>query len=585
MNCLLNLCFILSFCWVQVALSSTNVAPSGQFVHSSNPFNSPFPKHGRRWKKGSSFAESVPTETNIESTTRYVAECEMPTKFGHFRMRSYVYSSPRLQLEPIAVICGDVKDKENVLVRVHDQCFTSEVFGSLRCDCREQLQAGLGMIQKEQAGVVIYLQQEGRGIGLANKIAAYSLQDQGLDTVEANLHLGFRDECREYHAVPTILKDLGIKSVRLMTNNPFKINELTKLGVQINERVSLQIRPNRFNSKYLESKRDKMNHFLEEMIPATNNNHNSNKKNPVVEEAPQQHVKEIITEHTTTIVQSPDDIVTTKPFDESKLMSLEGGATPDWNAQDSSDISTSSSASDDLSLPANDTSPSYLFPNVTYAFGKESVLQAIEAVKEGKVVIVVDDEDRENEGDLILAAEKATPENIGFLVRYTSGVICVSLEAERLEALALPPMVTNNEDPKQTAYAVSVDHKDTSTGISAFDRALTIRNLVDPMARKEDFQRPGHVFPLRYKAGGVLNRAGHTEASLDLTRLAGLANPGGVLAEIVHDDGSMMRLPALQQMAKEFNLVLTSVRDIQAYRCELEQTSSSSSASSLSPEK
>jgi 3,4-dihydroxy-2-butanone 4-phosphate synthase len=204
-----------------------------------------------------------------------------------------------------------------------------------------------------------------------------------------------------------------------------------------------------------------------------------------------------------------------------------------------------------------------------YAFGRASVEAAVAAVAAGKVVMVVDDADRENEGDFIMAAEKATAETIGFIVRYSSGVLCASLEGERLDALALPPMVVNNQDPKQTAYSVSVDHKDTSTGISAADRALTFRELVNPLAQVGDFQRPGHVFPLRYKPGGTLTRRGHTEASLDLSGMAGLRR-GAVLAEVVHDDGSMMRLGPIEEFALAHGLVLTSVQDIAAYRSETE---------------
>ena len=186
--------------------------------------------------------------------------------------------------------------------------------------------------------------------------------------------------------------------------------------------------------------------------------------------------------------------------------------------------------------------------DIKYAFGRESVLAAIAAVKAGKIVLVVDDEGRENEGDLIMAAEYATPATVGFIVRHSSGVLCISMESERLQLLQLPPMVINNEDPKQTAYTVSVDAKyNTTTGISAADRATTFRVLANPKTAPSDLQRPGHVFPLRYKTGGVLARAGHTEVSLDLARLAGL-QPAAVLAEVVNDDGSIMRLEALKEI-------------------------------------
>jgi len=151
--------------------------------------------------------------------------------------------------------------KSDVLVRVHDQCFTSEVFGSKRCDCREQLEDSLKLINKE-SGIIIYLQQEGRGIGIANKIAAYSLQDQGMDTVDANIHLGFSEEMREYYPVADILADLDIKSIRLMTNNPYKIDQLKMINVQISEQIPINVVSNRYNSRYLRSKRDRMNHTV-----------------------------------------------------------------------------------------------------------------------------------------------------------------------------------------------------------------------------------------------------------------------------------------------------------------------------------
>lgn len=198
-------------------------------------------------------------------------------------------------------------------------------------------------------------------------------------------------------------------------------------------------------------------------------------------------------------------------------------------------------------------------------FGRATVLAAIEAVKAGKVVCVTDDENRENEGDLIMAAEFATPEAIGFFVRYTSGVICVSVPDERLQELNLPPMYLNNEDPKQTAFTVSTDYKHgTTTGISAADRAATFRALADPTSQASDFNRPGHVFPLRPRAGGVCERDGHTEAAIDLAKLAG-CKPCGVLAEVVKDDGSMARLPDLEPFCKQHGLVLTSIADLIAY--------------------
>jgi len=200
-----------------------------------------------------------------------------------------------------------------------------------------------------------------------------------------------------------------------------------------------------------------------------------------------------------------------------------------------------------------------------------TIPEAIERIAKGGCVVVVDDEDRENEGDLIMAASYATPEAIGFFVRHTSGVICLATTGERLDSLDLPLMVPVNTDPKGTAFTVSVDARGTTTtGISAADRAATILALVDDGTRPEDLQRPGHVFPLRCAPGGVLKRAGHTEAAVDLARLAGM-QPAGVLAEIVNDDGTMARMPHLQRFAAEHDLPLITIADLIAYRRQHEQ--------------
>ncbi|MFM7210567.1 MAG: bifunctional 3,4-dihydroxy-2-butanone-4-phosphate synthase/GTP cyclohydrolase II, partial [Actinomycetota bacterium] len=196
----------------------------------------------------------------------------------------------------------------------------------------------------------------------------------------------------------------------------------------------------------------------------------------------------------------------------------------------------------------------------------DSIASAIEAIGAGRPVVVVDDEDRENEGDLIFGAQCATAELTGFMIRYTSGYICVGMEGDTLDRLSLPPMTAVNEDRKGTAYAVSVDARDVeSTGISAADRALTIRTLADPATHPQDLTRPGHVMPLRAVSGGVLRRAGHTEASVDLARMAGLV-AAGALCELVNDDGSMMRAPQCREFADAHGLVMISIRDLIAYR-------------------
>ena len=191
---------------------------------------------------------------------------------------------------------------------------------------------------------------------------------------------------------------------------------------------------------------------------------------------------------------------------------------------------------------------------------------AIAAIQRGELVVVVDDADRENEGDLIMAAEKVTPETMAFMIRHTSGVICMPMLGERLDDLRLPLMVAHNTEVQRTAFTISVDAvHGTTTGISAADRATTVRALIDADTRPEDLARPGHIFPLRYREGGVLKRAGHTEAAVDLARLAGLS-AAGVLAEVVNDDGTMQRLPQLEQFAAEHGLQLISIADLIRYR-------------------
>ena len=197
--------------------------------------------------------------------------------------------------------------------------------------------------------------------------------------------------------------------------------------------------------------------------------------------------------------------------------------------------------------------------------GLDPIEDAIRAMAAGLPVLVVDNEDRENEGDIIFAAQHATPALMGWTVRYSSGVVCVPLDGDRADALALPPMVEINEDSKGTAYTVSCDAAaGVSTGISATDRALTARVLADPASSPTALTRPGHVFPLRAVKGGVRERPGHTEAAVDLCRLAGL-EPVGVIAEVVHDDGEMMRLDGLRAFALEHGCPLISIADLVTY--------------------
>lgn len=199
-----------------------------------------------------------------------------------------------------------------------------------------------------------------------------------------------------------------------------------------------------------------------------------------------------------------------------------------------------------------------------------TIEEAIEEIKNGRMIIVVDDPDRENEGDLVMAAEKVTPEAINFMAKYGRGLICMPIIGERLDYLGLYPMVPNNTESMETAFTVSVDAASVTTGISAFERAQTIKAILDPKTKPEDLRRPGHVFPLRAKEGGVLRRAGHTEAAVDLARLAGLY-PAGVICEIMNDDGTMARVPQLFQFAKKHGLKIITIADLIEYRRRTEK--------------
>ncbi|MBY3559625.1 3,4-dihydroxy-2-butanone-4-phosphate synthase [Rhizobium laguerreae] len=194
-----------------------------------------------------------------------------------------------------------------------------------------------------------------------------------------------------------------------------------------------------------------------------------------------------------------------------------------------------------------------------------TIEDAISAIASGKMVVVVDDQNRENEGDIVVAADAVTPETIAFMMTHARGLACIAMEGERLDALDIPLMVPNNTESHKTAFTVSVDYlKGTTTGISAADRAATISALVDDRTKPDEFARPGHIFPLRANPRGVLGRPGHTEAAVDLARLAG-RTPAGVICEVANDDGTMSRLPELTLFAKRHNLLLVTIEDLVAY--------------------
>lgn len=202
-------------------------------------------------------------------------------------------------------------------------------------------------------------------------------------------------------------------------------------------------------------------------------------------------------------------------------------------------------------------------------FRFNTIEEAIKDIRDGKMIVVVDDEDRENEGDLVIAAEKVTPSVINFMAKYGGGLVCLPVIKERLEELNIDRMVAKNTDPNKTAFTVSIDACECKTGISAQERALTIQKLINPESKAKDFTRPGHIFPIEYREGGVLVRAGHTEASVDLARMAGLY-PAGVICEIMNEDGTMARVPELMDYVKKHDLKIITIIDLIQYRRKTE---------------
>ena len=425
-----------------------------------------------------------------ENTVRRVVTTHLPTKWGVFQTIGFerdilLGSGPRETA--VAIILGDLGD-ETPLVRIHSECFTGEVLGSLRCDCNDQLDLAMRAIASEGRGLVIYEHQEGRGIGLMAKLRAYALQDEGLDTVEANRALGFKDDARDFGLSVAILRELGLDRVRLLTNNPNKVRALIDGGLEA-EQLSCEAAPNSHSLAYLRTKKERMGHQL-------------------------------------------------------KLNGI---------------------------LPVDRNQPIRSIEQNEFSFG--SVEDAILEFKAGRMIVVVDDEDRENEGDLTMAAEMVTPEAINFMAKHGRGLICVAMTDERLKELEIGSMVPANSALGGTAFTVSIDliHRDITTGISAYDRAHTIKMAVDPNSHPDDFARPGHVFPLRARPGGVLERRGQTEAAVDLASLAGL-QPAGVICEIINDDGTMARLPDLIKFCKKHDLLMVTVADLARYRfdCDYE---------------
>jgi 3,4-dihydroxy-2-butanone 4-phosphate synthase/GTP cyclohydrolase II len=419
---------------------------------------------------------------------RRVASTILPTRWGVFQTIGFERDIPNSRdvETAIAIILGDLSD-DAPLVRIHSQCFTGEVIGSLRCDCGPQWEIAMQAIANEGSGLVIYEHQEGRGIGLMAKLKAYALQDKGLDTIQANYALGFLADHRDFSLPAAILHDLGISDVRLLSNNPRKSRALSSAGIKVVAEIPCEATPNSYSLPYLRTKKEKLGHAL-----------------------------------------------TLK----------DGEATEPIRAISAIDADQ---------------------------FSFATIPDAIRELQAGRMIVVVDDEDRENEGDLTMAAEMITPEAINFMAMHGRGLICLAMTEERLKELNLNPMVSDNTAFGGTAFTVSIDltGQGVTTGISAHDRSQTIKATVDETSCAEDFARPGHIFPLCARDGGVLERRGQTEAAVDLARLAGLS-PAGVICEIVNDDGTMARVPDLIKFCKKHDLLMITVDALAEYRLEME---------------
>jgi 3,4-dihydroxy-2-butanone 4-phosphate synthase/GTP cyclohydrolase II len=450
-------------------------------------------------------SRAVMNNSSQIGTVRRTVTTQMPTRRGMFQVigfeREALHGDEPVEIA-LAIVFGDLRDLAmgTPLLRLHSQCLTSEALGSLRCDCAEQLEIAMQAISEEGGGLVIYEHQEGRGIGLMAKLQAYALQDAGFDTVEANLSLGFKADHRDYSFPAAILHDLGISSVRLLSNNPAKSQAMVNAGIEVVAQLPCEAAPNPHSIAYLRAKKERMEHTLSLEL---------------------QMDSEVATGG---LVGGPDD------------------------------------------------------------FEFASIESAIRELRAGRMIVVVDDEDRENEGDLTIAAEMITPEAINFMATHGRGLICLAMTSERLDELELAPMVRDNTALGGTAFTVSIDAKTPgmTTGISAYDRAQTIKAAIDPNCCAEDFARPGHMFPLRARAGGVLERRGQTEAAVDLASLAGLY-PAGVICEIVNDDGTMARVPDLIRFCTKHNLVMVTVADLARYRFEIDFEGSLGAINGLFP--
>lgn len=493
-----------------------------------------------------------------EGTTRFIAECDLPTDRGNFRMRAYTYRGAKMvvregenvlewtEMEPIIIYKGNLKGSQRAVVRVHDQCYTSEVLGSKRCDCREQLELALDYIN-QHGGALIYMPQEGRGIGLANKIAAYQLQDGGLDTVDANRALGFGDDERDYACVPFMLKDMGIQGIRLMTNNPFKIRQLTELGVKVVGAKAHIVDSNEFNAKYLRTKAVRMAHVL-----------------------PQ-------------------------------LENSEPDADPD--------AAPSASAPSERARPGEAASS-----DLCWRFGKKSVEAAAKAVASGAAVVVVDGA-RHNEGWIVAGAEGISTTTLG-LVNQLGDSASVSVAQEAAEAMEAglggshsiyhagsaqtlsPPPAGRRERlegrigflrrlaaaagtaanakamellrelpaPAQE-LAAALAPTDARTKSPAYESLEDTRGAAKTWRAVSDDSVAQQLLPVRAQRDALLGETrAPCDAAVELARMARMPPVAVVSVMLSADRLDAMSFAQVLQMARERELAVTSVEDVACYR-------------------
>jgi len=390
----------------------------------------------------------------------------------------------------LALVLGDVTE-DAPLLRIHSQCLTGEMLGSLRCDCGDQFEMAMRAIAEEGRGLLIYEYQEGRGIGLKAKLQAYALQDNGLDTVEANHALALRRTAGISACRPAILCELGVRQVRLLSNNPNKTRALLDAGIEVVDQIPCEVAPTEHSIAYLRTKKERMGHALN-LVPGSSRR----------QEAPNSK----------------------EQFEPQTMVGTRSTASPYFSPENVTDaverVPTTLQTPSDVSK----LEPPHVgcYENDD-AFEFASIEEALDKLSAGRMIVVIDDEDRENEGDLTMAAEAITPEAINFMATHGRGLICLAMTGERLDELELPLMTPENSSLGGTAFTISIDVKGpgVTTGISAHDRAETIKAAIDPLTLPEDFGRPGHIFPLRACPGGVLERRGQTEAAVDLASLAG----------------------------------------------------------------